>query len=381
MTQSTTIDSPKTPLLKFSVIKRFPSFRLECEGVIESGVTGIFGPSGSGKTTLLNCIAGLTTPDEGEIEVMGRPVYSSDRRKNEPPEKRRFGYVFQDAALFPHMNVRQNIHYGYRLTSPKRRAIEPDSLVELFQLGALMDRRVANLSGGERHRVALARALATSPELLLLDEPLASLDAVLRGTVLGYLKRVWRELGTPMVYVSHSMSEIMALAENVLVLHDGKVVVNGPPTRVLVHPAVAELVDHASLENLVEAEVVRSSGDGGLAEIRVGKAKLVASGVHKGPGEVVMISIRAGDIILSLDVPRRISARNLVAAVITEIHVLGQRVLVYADVGTLLVVEITASAMSDLALRERHEVYLIVKANSIMVMDSPASVASSEGSN
>ena len=370
----------KRPLLRFNVIKRFPTFRLECEGVFESGVTGIFGPSGSGKTTLLSCIAGLITPDEGEIEVMGRPVYSSIRRKNEPPEKRRFGYVFQDAALFPHMSVRKNIYYGYRLTAPERRVIDPESLVGLFELEQLLDRRVVNLSGGERHRVALARALATSPDLLLLDEPLASLDAALRGTVLGYLKRIWRELGTPMVYVSHSISEIMALAESVLVLNDGKVVVHGPSTQVLVHPEVSELADHASLENLVEAEVVRSSSDGGLAELRVGGAHLVASGVYKAPGEVVMISIRAGDVILSLDVPRRISARNLVAAVISEIHVLGQRVLVYADVGTLLVVEITLTAMKELALRKGQDVYLIIKANSITVMDSPGPVVSSDSS-
>ena len=360
-----------SPVLSFSFVKRFPGFRLECEGAFESGVTGIFGPSGSGKTTFLNCIAGLESPDEGEIQVMGRTVYSSTDRKREPPERRRFGYVFQDAALFPHLTVRQNIHYGWKLTAPESRRLDPERLVELFRLEGLIDRRVGNLSGGERQRVALARALATSPVLLLLDEPVASLDAVLRGVVLGYLKQVWRELGTPTLYVSHSISEMMALAEDVLVLHQGRPVAFGPSAQVLVHPEVSKIADYAGLENLVEAEVLSSHGDGGLSALRLGEVQLLASGVHRGTGEAVMVAIRAGDIILSLDVPHGISARNVVPAVISEIHHLGPRVLVYVDLGAVLAVEITPDAMEQLSLREGQAVYLIIKANSILVLDPP----------
>ena len=169
------------PLLKFNVTKRFRGFVLRCEAAFDSRATAIFGPTGSGKTTLLNCIAGLVDPDEGEIEFCGNVLYSSSRRKKVPPERRRFGYVTQSAALFPHMSVRDNIMYGYRLTPPDQRRTSPEQLVELFRLAPLMDRGVANLSGGERQRVALARALATSPNLLLLDEPLVALDAGLPG--------------------------------------------------------------------------------------------------------------------------------------------------------------------------------------------------------
>ena len=361
----------KKPLLTFSVTKRFPGFALECEASFESGVTAIFGPSGSGKTTLLNCIAGLTDPDEGDIEVLSRQVFSSSRRKNLPPERRRFGYVFQDSALFPHMSVRENIMYGYKLTPAEHRVTDPDDLVGLFRLSPLIDRSVTTLSGGERQRVALARALATSPDLLLLDEPLASLDGGLRGIIIEYLKRVSRELRTPMVYVSHSISEVMALAESVLVLLDGKRVVHGPATQVLVHPDVSKIADYATLENLLEAEVFSVGGDGQLGELKVGDASLLVPDTRRSAGDTVVISVRAGDIILALDVPPRMSARNVVPARIEELHVVGSRVLVYVDVGARLVVEITPSALAELELKVGQTVQLIIKTNSVMVLDAP----------
>ena len=357
------------PLLTFNVTKRFPGFVLECEAVFESGVTAIFGPSGSGKTTLLNCIAGLIAPDEGHIQVMGRTVFSSSDRTNVPPERRRFGYVFQDPTLFPHMSVRANIMYGYKLTPAGLRKTDPEHLAELFQLVPLMDRVVTNLSGGERERVALARALATSPDLLLLDEPLTALDAGLRGVVLEHLKRCWQELGTPMVYVSHSISEVMALAETALVLSKGRKVVQGKISEVLVHPDVSKIAGYEALENLVEARVISSGDRDGVAELQVGHVVLLAPQVLRPPGSDVIISIRAGDIILALEVPPRMSARNVVEAVVEEIHEVGSRVLVYVDVGRRLVVEITPMALRELGLRRGQDVYLILKATSITVLD------------
>ena len=359
------------PLLTFRVVKRFPGFALECEATFDSGVTAIFGPSGGGKTTLLNCIAGLDSPDEGEIEVLGQTVFSSSSGVNLPPERRRFGYVFQNSALFPHMNVRDNIMYGYRLTAEHRRMTDPEELVDLFQLSPLLERSVRNLSGGERQRVALARALATSPSLLMLDEPLGSVDMGFKGAIISYLKRVSRELKTPMIYVSHSISEVMALADATLVLLGGKPVVQGRTSKVLVHPGLSHIVDYPTLENLLEGEVVSSPSDGGPAELRVGNALFMAPAVRGEPGETAMISIRAGDIILTLDVPSRISARNVIGAVIEEIHDLGPRILVYVDLGVRMVAEITSGALSELGLTEGQQVYLIIKTNSIMVLDAP----------
>ena len=274
-------------MLKFDVTKRFPGFLLDCEATFESGVTAIFGRSGSGKSTLLSCIAGLVTPDRGEISARGDTVYSSASRKNVPPNRRRFGYVLQDAALFPNMSVRDNILFGYKLTHPDHRAIEPDQLVDLLRLGHLMDRGVVNLSGGERQRVALARALATSPRMLLLDEPLASLDSGFRGVIIEYLRRIWSELGTPMVYVSHSISEVLALASSVLVLADGKRVVHGETSEVLTRPDVARHTDHAALENLLSAEVSSTEVEEGLSELIIGHARLIAPSVRRNLGEII----------------------------------------------------------------------------------------------
>jgi molybdate transport system ATP-binding protein len=358
------------PLLTFSVTKRYPGFSLECEAEFRSGLTAIFGPSGSGKTTLLNCLAGLATPDEGEIVALGETVYSSAMRRNLPPDKRRFGYVFQDAALFPHLTVWNNIRYGYRLTPPARRTMELEQLVQLFQLEALLDRGVGSLSGGERQRVALARALATSPRVLLLDEPLGSLDVAFRGIIIRYLKRIWSELRTPILYVSHSISEVMALAEDMLVLSKGRAVIQGKPSQVLVHPGVSAMANYATLENVLEAEVVSRGDAGELSRLRVGHAQLLVPEVRSGPGDAVTISLRAGDIILALEAPSKISAQNILQATVEEIHTTGARVLVYADIGTRLVVEITPRALRELALREGQQVYLIIKSTSILAMDA-----------
>ena len=359
------------PLLALDVTKHFSSFALECQATFESGVTAIFGRSGSGKTTLLNCIAGLVTPDSGEIKAHGDTVYSSATGTNLPPNKRRFGYVLQDAALFPNMSVRENILYGYGLTNPDLRKVQPDHLVDLLRLSRLMGRGVADLSGGERQRVALARALATSPRVLLLDEPLASLDAGFRGVIIEYLRRIWSELGTPTVYVSHSISEVMALAETTLVLSDGKKVVHGPTSQVLAHAEVSRLTDHAALENLLPAEVASTQDDEGLSELKVGDARLIGPSVRRDAGEVVTVSIRAGDVIIALEVPPRTSARNVIAGVIEEIHAVGPQALVYVDIGIRLVVEITQSSVRNLNLREGLTVYLMIKTSSIGILDAP----------
>ena len=360
-------------MLELSVRKSFADFMLECEAQFGEGVTAIFGPSGSGKSTLLNSIAGLVRPDAGEIVFEGDSLYSSHDGSHVPPEKRRFGYVFQDSALFPHMSVADNIHYGYKLTARNDRRIEPSQLVELLQLGHLMERGVGNLSGGERQRVALARALATSPRLLLLDEPLASLDGGLRGVILGYLKRIRRELGTPMVYVSHSISEVLALADNALVLRDGKVVAFGRASEALVMPEVSAFAQFDTLENLLDAVVLKRYGDEDIAELAIGDAQVIAAGVRRSEGEALTASIRAGDIIVSRQIPPQTSARNAIKARVSEIHCVDSRVLVYADVGTRIMVEITLSSLDALELKEGTEIYLIIKANSVIPLEGSGS--------
>lgn len=361
--------TPNAPLLELRVRKRFGGFDLDCEARFGDGVTAIFGPSGSGKTTLLNCVAGLARPDEGFIRFAGETLHSSDTGANIPPHKRRFGYVFQDSALFPHMSVSGNIEYGRKLTPKSDARIDPAHLVDLLRLGPLLDRGVNNLSGGERQRVALARALAASPRLLLLDEPLASLDGGLRGVIIGYLKRLRRELGTPMVYVSHSVSEALALADDALALRGGRAAAFGRAADTLAHPQVAGSADYGALENLLDAKIIRRIEGEALTEVQIGAARMLAVGGRGGAGETITVSIRAADIILSRAAPPMLSARNIIPALIDEIHAADGRVLIYADIGARVIAEITRAALDALALRPGQGVYLIIKANSAVALD------------
>ncbi len=369
--------------LEVRVRKSYPALTLEVEASIPHGITAVFGPSGSGKTTLLNSIAGLVAPDEGSIVLGGRTLFASPGGVDLRPEVRRVGYMFQESLLFPHRSVWQNILFGYDLTPPEKRRIQPERLVRLLDLEALVDRRPANLSTGEAQRVALARALATSPELLLLDEPLASLDLSLRGRILRYLKDVYRELGIPMVYVSHNISEVLAIADRALVIARGKQLAFDHPRKVLLNPFVHSLVEAGSLENLLDVTVSgRGPGDS-LVAARLGDSTLwipavpprledrphAEDGPHVKDGDLISVAIRAGDIIVAIDRPRGISARNILEGRIQSVHRIGGAVMLYADVGAPLLVEITPEALESLELREGQDVFLVIKSNSIMVLD------------
>jgi len=362
------------PLLNFRISKSYPPFRLECASAFYSGITAVFGPSGSGKTTLLESLAGLSNPDSGEIQIQSETLFSSAAGENLPPEQRRIGYVFQDPTLFPHMSVLSNIEYGYKLTPQRSRKMELDQLVELFQISALLNRDVSNLSGGQRQKIVLARALATSPRLLLLDEPMAGLDVAFRGIIIRYLKRIWHELEIPIVYVSHSMSEVLALAEDVLVLADGNPVAQGKPLDVLVAPLVGAVADYDTLENLIETAVLTTNKRDELTVLEAGKIRLYVPAILAAPGDSVTVSIRANDIILASMPPEKISAQNILSGSVEEIHILeGGRVIVYVDVGVRIVVEITKRSLRNLVLQPGDDTYLIIKSSSILILNSPGS--------
>ena len=367
---NTPVRQASEPFLHLRVQKSYGDFSLECDADFDSGVTAVFGPSGSGKTTLLDCIAGMTSPDLGEIQVKGKSLYSSSDRIDVAPERRRFGYVFQHGALFPHMTVRENVMYGYALTPEEDRVVDPEDIVDLLGISHLMDRSARNLSGGERQRVALARALAASPRMLLLDEPLASLDAAHRASILTYLRHVSEQLDTPMLYVSHSLSEVMALASNTLAISDGRRVAYGPTVEVMARADVARIADYSTLENILEAEVVSTDIGTGTSTLRLRDTVLVGPPTSAVPGERVTISIRAGDVILSLGVPPLTSARNAAPSVIRDLHEVSGRVLVYLDIGDRFVAEVTPASASELGLRVGQDVHLVMKSNSILVFGS-----------
>jgi len=198
-------------------------------------VLGLFGPSGSGKTTLLEVMAGLRRPSRGEIRVGDDVLFSSGQRIDRPPHARRLGFVPQEAALFPHLDVRGNLLYGWREAGPgaHNRRLTLEDCADMLEIGALLGRRVPDLSGGERQRVAIGRALMTSPSLLLLDEPLAAVDRARRERILPYLLLIRRELHVPLVYVTHDIAEMRQIADRVLMIEDGRVIRAGPPLQVL----------------------------------------------------------------------------------------------------------------------------------------------------
>lgn len=214
--------------MEIKVARRQGDFLVEVavEGP-ESGVTALFGPSGSGKTSLINMVAGLLRPDTGRISINGLCLFDSHQRIDLPPEKRRIGYVFQDGRLLPHLSVRANLRYGMQLTPVDRRFVTFETVVELLGIGHLLDRRPARLSGGEKQRVAIGRALLTSPAMLLMDEPLASLDASRKSEVLPFIKRLSREYTIPILYVSHIMDEILSLADRLIVMDKGRAIAFG----------------------------------------------------------------------------------------------------------------------------------------------------------
>lgn len=214
-------------MLRVDVMKALGTTTIEAAFESEGGVTALFGRSGAGKTSLINMIAGLVTPDRGHIELDGETLDDRGRRIHVPVHKRRIGYVFQDARLFPHLSVEQNLDYGRRMNGLQPDATEHDRIVQLLDLDALRERRPGKLSGGEKQRVALGRALLSRPRLLLLDEPIGSLDRERKGEILPYLVRLRDQAGIPMVYVSHEADEVRLLATQVIRLQDGKVVARG----------------------------------------------------------------------------------------------------------------------------------------------------------
>jgi molybdate transport system ATP-binding protein len=214
-------------MLTVDVEKRLGDFTVAARFETESGVTALFGPSGAGKTSLVNMIAGLVAPDRGRIMYRGKVLFDAAGKVNVPPHRRQFGYVFQDGRLFPHLTVRRNLDYGRRMYGLKRDRAETERIVAMLDIGHLADRRPGKLSGGERQRVAIGRALLMRPRLLLLDEPLASLDAARKAEIMPYLERLRDEAGVPMIYVSHHAAEARRLATTVVRVEAGRVAASG----------------------------------------------------------------------------------------------------------------------------------------------------------
>jgi molybdate transport system ATP-binding protein len=350
-------------MISFDCKRARGDFTLNAAFEAGEGVTALFGPSGSGKSTIIRLIAGLEKPDSGRITASGETLLDTDRGIDVPPERRRVGVVFQDSLLFPHLSVRANLVYGERLLPVAARRIALSSVTEVLAIGHLLDRRPETLSGGERQRVAIGRALMTSPRLLLMDEPLASLDRVLKREILPFIERLAAEFAMPVLYVSHSVPEVARLAAHVVLLRDGRVTASGLP--------------EAMLQSVLDG----SGGDGHAISVlsAIGKAVLSEHGLsilaHPAgeiviagdvpPGRAVRVFIRETDVALATEPVSRLSTRTRLSGRVEAIApggVAAVRVSVALDGGGTIAASVTRLAASELALTPGVVVTALVKA-------------------
>jgi molybdate transport system ATP-binding protein len=349
-----------------------PPFILDAEFEAAPGFTILFGASGAGKTTLLDCVAGIATPDTGKISLGGRVLFDSAHAIILPVAQRRCGYVFQNLALFPHMTVEQNVSYGLTELPKTERHQRSDVILQAFRVSHLASRSVREISGGESQRVALARTLVTDPEVLLLDEPLAGLDAPTKSQIIDDL-RDWNQAHRiPILYVTHSREEVFALGERVLVLDAGSIVADGTPHEVMtapIHETVAQLI---GFENVLDAVVdavhpargtmtCRIAGEGGVLML---ETPLVRGGV----GSTLRVGIRAGDILLATSRPTGLSARNIIPGRIQALHQRDVIVSVRVKCRVEIEAHLTLAARDSLELVPGKEVWLVIKTHSCHLM-------------
>ena len=352
-------------MLEVSVIKQLPGFRLDATLTAPTpGVIALFGRSGSGKSTLTNVISGLVSPDVGTVSLDGELLTDIRRGVSVPVERRHIGYVFQDARLFPHLSVLGNLRYGERRNLAAAAFVGFDELVALLGLAPLLQRKPWQLSGGERQRVSLARALLSRPRLLLLDEPLASLDVSRREEVLPYLVALRDRLSIPMVYVSHQFDEVLRLATHVVLLEAGRVLAEGPVDEMSLYPELQRIIGPDLVGAVVEGLVTRVNPETGIADLAVGSGLLQVSLRDVPVGARVRLQLLARDIILATQPVQGLSVRNALASTVIALSddELGAS-LVRVDVGGAIVLaRITQSARRALNLRPGDAVWTLVKA-------------------
>ena len=387
--------TPRSPAaisadLEVRIRKRFPnpegSFNLNVHFRALAGFTILFGASGAGKTTLLDSIAGLTDPDEGRIAIGGEDLYDSEKKQNIAAWKRRIGYVHQDLALFPHLTAEQNVAYGLRALSGAERQTRSREILDLFRIGHLRDRRPAQISGGERHRVALARALVTEPRALLLDEPLAALDRPTKSLLVGDLRQWNQNHRVPILFVTHNGEEVFALGDEVIMLDAGRIVAQGQPHEVMRAPRLETVAHLAGFENIFDAKVLalhetrgtmtcllegRASPavPAGPSAVACGKVELETPLVRAEVGSHLRVGVRAGDLLLATQEPHGLSARNVLPGTIRR---LVQRDVIVAAMidcgGTEFEVHLTLAARDALQLASGKSVWVVVKTHSCHLM-------------
>lgn len=352
-------------MIEFDIELTQGSFRLDAKLASDARVIGLFGPSGAGKSTLLNILAGSITPARGRVVINGHCMLDTDRKLNVPMHQRRIGVVYQDGRLFPHLSVRNNLVYGMRLLSDSQRKITLDEVVDMLEIGHLLQLKPSLLSGGERQRVALGRALLTSPQVLLLDEPLAALDERLKTQILPFLRRVKEETSIPMIYVSHAIREVLELTQHIAVIRDGSILAAGNYHEVLTSEAVLPLAQSLGIENILPVNLSEHHFELGFSVGLLADSRLILPLLDAPTGSMTTIVIPASNISLAQAPVRGTTIQNQIAGRVVRIQTVAHRALITVDIGAELLVEVTAKSVNDLDIRLDQSIYCLIKTQSI----------------
>jgi molybdate transport system ATP-binding protein len=355
-------------VLEVDVSHRLGTFKLDASFTCQAaGITALFGRSGAGKTSLVNILAGLLRPERGRIVLRGQTLFDSRRGIDLAPERRRLGYVFQEGRLFPHLSVRHNLLYGFRRAPAAERQIGLDRVVGLLGIEALLERRPGALSGGEKQRVALGRALLANPRLLLMDEPLAALDQPRKDEILPFIEQLKHELDLPIVYVSHSMQEILRLADTLVLMSHGRIEAVGPLEELTSQLELRPLTGRYEAGAVLSATVAGQDKMFGLTELRFAGGRLKVPHLGLPLGQTLRVRIRARDVSIALTPPKDISILNVIPCVVEAI---GEEKAPQVDLrlsagGAPIWARITARSRAALQLKPGLQVYALVKSVAI----------------
>jgi molybdate transport system ATP-binding protein len=364
-------ERPDGDCLRIRYVQERANFSLDVDFELAAhGITGLFGPSGAGKTSLLRCIAGLEKADRGRLSVRGAVLEDTDRGVWLPSEKRHIGYVFQEARLFPHLSIDANLCYGAKRTQKKQTQDEYRRVVDMLDLESLLERSTTALSGGEAQRVAIGRALLSGPNLLLMDEPFASLDETRKSELLPYLDRLHQDAGIPIIYVSHNIDEICQLCDQLAVMLDGAVAGHGNLQAVLLE-ADLPVLGGKEAGSVIRARVETTDSEHELTLLGGGGTRLCVPGVSLRIGSSVSLRIRANDVSLCLDRPVRTSILNVLDARVETLHdEPGGTVLVRLRVGEeAILARITRKSCVELSLQVGSNVFAQIKSIAIRQRD------------
>jgi molybdate transport system ATP-binding protein len=354
-------------MLDLDIRRRQGDFQVQVALRAGGGVTALFGRSGSGKSSVVNMVAGLARPDAGHIKVDGKVLFDSAAGIDLPPEKRRLGYVFQEARLFPHLSVRGNLTFGMNRLAPGDRRVGFDPVVEVLGIGHLLDRRPAKLSGGEKQRVAIGRAMLASPRILLMDEPLAALDNARKAELLPFIGRLSRQFAIPILYVSHAMEEVLRLADTLVLMDEGQAKAVGAVEELMSRPDLRPLTGRYEAGAVIRATVAGHDTTYGISRLAFSGGTLQVAKMALPVGAEVRLRIHARDVSIAIDAPTRISMRNVLPAAVKSVRPAeGWLVDVVLDCGgTDVWAQITASAQAHLDLRPGMRVHALIKAATI----------------